>query len=301
MEQLLHFDRLAKIRDLTAESAQLADDYIISRLTPSTASMELFSSPVRFSALTLCLVTRGELTAEVNLEDITATQNCLLTLGPSSIVKPKSADWNKTEAYVLIVSSTFLEDLNLDANAIDLRAMLTRRPSPISQLTAQEAATLEHFFTLLRHNAVANADPMLAKNIGRSLVQALVYQMLQYAADHTAAEASGSPARPRRVNYVHEFISLVRLHHSRHRTIAFYASKLCISPKYLSHIIKESTGKSAADWIDQFVILEAKSLLRFSNKNVQQVAYALNFPTQSAFGKYFKHLTGLSPTEYQKT
>ena len=38
-----------------------------------------------------------------------------------------------------------------------------------------------------------------------------------------------------------------------------------------------------------------------SGKNIQQVAYALNFSNQSAFGKYFKHLTGMSPTEYQKS
>lgn len=96
-------------------------------------------------------------------------------------------------------------------------------------------------------------------------------------------------------------MNLVQLHHTHERSIAFYADKLFISPKYLSHIIKEATGRSAAAWIDEFVILEAKNMLRFSNKNIQQVAYALNFNTQSSFGKYFKHITGMSPTEYQKS
>ena len=83
--------------------------------------------------------------------------------------------------------------------------------------------------------------------------------------------------------------------------MSFYADKLCISPKYLSLLVKETTGKSAARWIDEFVLMEAKNLLRFSGKNVQQVAYALNFTNQSSFGKYFKHMTGQSPTEYQKS
>ena len=48
------------------------------------------------------------------------------------------------------------------------------------------------------------------------------------------------------------------------------------------------------------MILEAKNLLRYSGRNVQQVAYELNFPNQSAFGKYFKHITGMSPTEFQR-
>ena len=103
------------------------------------------------------------------------------------------------------------------------------------------------------------------------------------------------------MTYVHDFIGLVREHHRRERTVAFYADKLFISPKYLSLIIKETLGRSAAEIIDDYVILEAKNLLRFSGKDIQQVSYELNFPNQSSFGKYFKHLTGLSPSEYQHT
>ncbi len=94
---------------------------------------------------------------------------------------------------------------------------------------------------------------------------------------------------------------LVRKHFRYERTVGFYADKLCISPKYLSLVVKEATNRSAAQIIDEYVILEAKNLLRFSGKNVQQVAYELNFPNQSSFGKYFKHLTGMSPTEFQNS
>ncbi len=83
--------------------------------------------------------------------------------------------------------------------------------------------------------------------------------------------------------------------------MAFYADKLFISPKYLSLIIKEALGRSAAEVIDDYVILEAKNMLRFSGKNIQQVSYELNFPNQSSFGKYFKHLVGMSPSEYQRS
>ncbi|MDE6121446.1 MAG: helix-turn-helix domain-containing protein, partial [Muribaculaceae bacterium] len=106
---------------------------------------------------------------------------------------------------------------------------------------------------------------------------------------------------PRRSGYVHEFMKLVHLYYTRERSVSFYASKLFISPKYLSLLVKEATGHSAAWWIDSFVITEAKNLLRYSGKNIQQVAYALNFSNQSSFGKYFKHLIGMSPTEFQKS
>ena len=84
-------------------------------------------------------------------------------------------------------------------------------------------------------------------------------------------------------------------------SISVRSDKLFISPKYLSLLVKEATGRSAANWIDEYVIMEAKNMLRFSGRNIQQVTYDLNFPNQSSFGKYFKHLTGMSPTQYQRS
>ena len=79
----------------------------------------------------------------------------------------------------------------------------------------------------------------------------------------------------------------------------FYAEKLFVTPKHLSAVLKEISGKTAGEWIDHRVILEAKLLLRTTGMNIQEISVALNFSNQSFFGKYFKHLTGLSPREYR--
>ncbi len=81
--------------------------------------------------------------------------------------------------------------------------------------------------------------------------------------------------------------------------MGFYARELCITPKYLTTLIRRVSGKSVSEWIDIYVVLEAKALLRFSNRSVQEVAYALNFPNQSFFGSYFKRITGMSPSEFR--
>ncbi|MDE6038174.1 MAG: AraC family transcriptional regulator, partial [Duncaniella sp.] len=139
-------------------------------------------------------------------------------------------------------------------------------------------------------------------SIARCLIAALLYQVLNLVTRRLKDSPDEvRPSRSRRSTYVNEFMRLVHEHHVRERSVAFYAGKLFISPKYLSLIIKESTGRSATEVIDSYVILEAKNLLRFSGKNIQQVAYELNFPNQSSFGKYFKHLTGMSPSEYQRS
>ena len=86
------------------------------------------------------------------------------------------------------------------------------------------------------------------------------------------------------MSYVHEFGRLVHKYFRKERSVAFYADKLFISPKYLSLLVKEATGRSAANWIDEYVIMEAKNMLRFSGRNIQQVTYDLNFLTSHRSG-----------------
>ena len=102
-------------------------------------------------------------------------------------------------------------------------------------------------------------------------------------------------------NVVDHFMELVQEHYREQRLIGFYADKLCITPKYLSKLIKEHTGRSAGEWIDNHVILEARAMLQSSDMTIQQIAASLNFPNQSFFGKYFKRATGLSPKQYRSS
>ena len=101
-------------------------------------------------------------------------------------------------------------------------------------------------------------------------------------------------------NIVERFIALVEEHYREERLIGFYADKLCITPKYLSKLVKENTGRSAGEWIESHVILEARAMLQSSDMTIQQIASSLNFPNQSFFGKYFKRATGLSPKQYRR-
>ena len=80
----------------------------------------------------------------------------------------------------------------------------------------------------------------------------------------------------------------------------FYADKMCLTPKYLSKVIKEKSSKSASEWIDNYVTLEARALLKSTNMTIRQISDELNFPSQSFFGKYFKRHQGMSPKEYRK-
>ena len=73
-----------------------------------------------------------------------------------------------------------------------------------------------------------------------------------------------------------------------------------MTPKYLSLLVKNVSNRTAGEWIDNYVVLEAKALLSSSTLSNQEISDRLNFTNQSFFGKYFKQHVGISPTEYRK-
>ena len=73
-----------------------------------------------------------------------------------------------------------------------------------------------------------------------------------------------------------------------------------LTAKYMTTLVKKASGKPAIQWIEDYVILDAKTMLRSGRYSVQQVAEELNFPNQSFFGKYFKEAVGISPKKWIK-
>lgn len=81
--------------------------------------------------------------------------------------------------------------------------------------------------------------------------------------------------------------------------MAFYARELCLTPKYLSSVVKKTTNRTVTEWINETVVLDAKTQLKSSQMTVQQIANYLNFPTPSFFGRFFKKHTGMTPKAYR--
>ena len=96
-----------------------------------------------------------------------------------------------------------------------------------------------------------------------------------------------------------KLIRLIILHYKEERTVAFYARELCLTPKYLSSVVKKTTNRTVTEWINETVVLDAKTQLKSSQMTVQQIANYLNFPTPSFFGRFFKKHTGMTPKAYR--
>lgn len=96
------------------------------------------------------------------------------------------------------------------------------------------------------------------------------------------------------------FLTLVEKHADTQRETGFYAEKLCLTPKYLSRLVKQKTDRTAKEIICSYVSLQARTMLLGTDLTVQQISDALHFPSQSVFGKFFKKATGLSPRAYRQ-
>lgn len=286
------------IEKYSTRFSSFGTDYVFSHITGVESLDGLKSHIIRLGGMVVILCIDGEVDIDVNLHNYRLTRNSLIVLGPDSVVNINNLVQTDINAYIFIISQDFIRDINFELNLVATMSMTSNTP-PHLQLTDEEVSLMSRYLNLIHYNTVDNPDARFVRSISRSLIAAAVYQLMQFVNSRSERQAKTNLSR--RANYVKDFLHLVNLYHRQERGVAFYASKLFISPKYLSLIIKQSTGRSAAEWIDDYVILEAKNLLRFSGKNVQQIAYELNFTNQSSFGKYFKHLTGMSPTKFQQS
>lgn len=304
MEQSLRIAQLSGIKRFSFDYSKFGDDYMFSHFIPGDSALEYFFSPIRFEGILFVLCLKGKLEVEINLQQIELGSNSLLCLGPDKIISSKQTDFSEFEAYFLFMSPQFLRNINIDMNVMNNMGRMASLKSvrqPILSLSEEESQLLQKYMELLHYNTIKNTDELYIKNISRNIIASVIYQIFQFGEKYMPQERVEERPLSRRANYVQEFMRLMHENYRRERSVGFYADKLFISPKYLSLIIKEMTGRSAAEWIDECVILEAKNLLRYSGKNIQQVAYDLNFTNQSSFGKYFKHLTGMSPSQFVRS
>lgn len=143
---------------------------------------------------------------------------------------------------------------------------------------------------------MSDGNPDVIKGLALALSHTIISLMNRY---QKRVMTKSEFDEPRAQQLFDKFMKLLSAYHAKERSLQYYADKMCLTPKYVSSKVKEYSGKGALQWINEYVVLEAKMMLRYTEMNIQEIAYALNFSTQSAFGKYFKQQAGVSPRQYR--
>lgn len=285
IEQL---SKVGRSRVLNYDGKLMVSDHI--------AQEYLFEEPCRIDAILILVCLRGRLQYEVNLEQFEMNSSCILVSMPENIIQFKGSE--NLEAYAILISPAMLESI-----PYDLRQMANsylpikhhfRASVPLSHIEP-----LIPFYGLFK--AFLSRVTPETPDIILCLFQAFLLSVLGVMREHQmqVLDIDSTAARGSRLLY-QRFMDTLTTYHQRERSVQFYADKLCVTPKYLSMAIKEYSGRNPSDWICDYVIAEAKALLHYSQLSIQEVTFRLNFPTQSAFGKFFKQKTGYSPLQYQK-
>lgn len=266
-------------------------------IASTDARMHAFRYPCRIDAYIIGIGTEGETTQTFRLQEYRLKKDSLFIFPPKNILQ-QVGDPGGFKAHLIIITPNILQRTNIDAKRFT-PLLLQFASHPCLEVTPEESQMLRGFISMIESELRLPETEFTSGVIG-GLISALIYKVgtiLRHYLNEHPEEDKAVLSRPE--EYFRRFTALLGEHYLQERSVAFYARKLCITPKYLTTMVKHVSGKSASDWIDSYVIMEAKTLLKYSHMSVQEISYSLNFPNQSFFGSYFKRNTGMSPSQYK--
>lgn len=244
--------------------------------------------PYRIKEGRIAIIKQGYARVLINLIEETFQPDKMLLIVPNSILQliEVSPDF---DMQMVAMDSEFLPITGKDDFFTHLSQL---QKNIILSLTPQESYQFKSYFDLMWN--ILQESPFHREVIQHLLVS-LLYN-IEYLA-HNNGNAQNHQTRQEEI--FQRFISLVNTYSKKERNVVFYADKLCLTPRYLNTVVRQTSQQTVMDWINQSIILEAKVLLKHSNLLVYQISDELNFPNPSFFCKFFKRMTGITPREYQ--
>lgn len=251
------------------------------------------SDYLRSGTMGLLLCTSGSMEVEMDFKRYRFTPSDMLCLTNDQIVRIRhiSPDF---KARFVIIGDTLWKEIWREMERL---APFYTSVKEMPRITVNEAQqrTLFHYLEIVKEKFENRSTPY-NDTIGKKIFSALIYEIRQIYAQAQIQP----PVADKKEKVLQQFVLLVTAHFRKERRIAFYASRFKVTPKYLSSVVRENSGLTAGEWIDNYVVAEISLLLRTTAMSIKEIADELNFPDQSFLGKYFKRHTGLTPKEYRK-
>jgi AraC family transcriptional regulator, transcriptional activator of pobA len=227
----------------------------------------------------IALVYEGERTLRVGIQDFTLKAGDLLVIGPSMIRQWLDSRWDIKQTALFFTPSLFTAPIN--AHFLSDSPIFRQGIQHVISLEESVFQNLHQIFEALKNNQSSS-----------KIVAALTLAIIETVESLHPENQIVNHKVSRKQQITKSFCSLINTHYLENKEVNFYADKLNITPKYLSEVIKDETGKSPKNLIEQLLMQEAKSLLK-------QISYWLGFDDPSYFTKAFKVSENLTPFEYR--
>lgn len=253
-------------------------------------SMLRSSVQVDFIMILFCL--KGELSFVLNKEQITLRTNDVCVIKNNDVGKALAFN---AEVFIIGFSNTNYFENMYSSNVWEFRNFyLFNNHFSISSHDMQSYYGL---YQMMRSKLTEESFIPKRDFVSKSLsLMGVIFQNIVM----QSMEQRSSQLNQRNQLLFEQFITLLKCHFRQQHSLQFYAEKLCLTPKYMSQIINEVSGHFASDWITQYLMDEAKTLLLDGRHTTSQVADALGFQNASYFTRFFKRETGLTPSQYQR-
>ncbi|WP_165021211.1 MULTISPECIES: helix-turn-helix domain-containing protein [unclassified Dysgonomonas] len=284
---------LLEIENVRLKSPYIINDFIISNTQKGPMDdMISFNVPFVIDGITFCICKRGTTQVRVNYKEYTVDENSILTILPKQIIESLS----NTDDLLLEVFSfsfDFISDFPFPKNMDMLRKVAL---NPVLHTSESNIQNLLRYHSFIAET-FSNQNLLYLKETIQGLLYALLVELASmYMEDENISTRS---KKSRAEEVTEQFMLLLLRGQSKERFVSFYANEMCITPKYLSDVVRKVTGRTANSWIEEVFILNAKMLLRSTSLTVLELSEELNFASPTYFGRFFKKVTGMTPLEYR--
>ena len=283
----------SSIEDITPADHRIGDDILlIDNSHTMRAELSSDNEPFRIDMTMAIIYEQGSADLKINMRDYHIEAPAVLLVLNDQIYQ-SAGHSEDLRSKVILMSRSFSDSLFANSGEIlPLKSSIMK--NPVMKIENEENV-FGQFFQLLQNIAASPRQEFKIES-ARHLTLSMFYGYSHL--KHEVNEVKCTNSRQEEI--FTKFTELLERHHKKEREIAFYADKMCMTSKHLSQVIKDYTGKTALGIIEEYVISEAKSMLLSTTMSIQQISDELNFPSQSVFGKYFKRVAGISPSEYRK-
>lgn len=249
------------------------------------------NAPVKFTSHVSIFIKKGECIGDINLIKHHIKAPCVVNIKAKQILQIESVS-DDIDASFVVLSKKLVDNLFMFINSANIFSLASH--TNVVNITDSDSIELSKLYADLENLTMEYNMPQYA-------FQSILFTLVAFffRKGHLYYEKLNAPNYTSQGRITDKFLSLVQQNFKEQRFLEFYSDKLSITPKHLSRTIKQHTGSTAVEWIERYVILEAKVMLKSSSMTIQQIADELHFPSQSFFGKYFKKNVGVSPKEFR--
>ncbi len=276
----------------TWKEAKYMDNGLV--LTDHIADAPIPQTPARMNFILMALCQQGTATYDIDTRQQTVKSGDLLFISEGHIVNNYQASSDFSCLCILVSTAYYHSFVQNVKNVSSL--LLFSMNNPVVALTPREIEVYTNYYRVIGEK-IQDTKHHYQDELVKTWLLAMFYDMSNVI---WRVERNEKKAQSRADVVFSRFIRLLEEHYRKERRVSWYAKQLAITPKYLSETVKEVSKRTPNDWIDHYVVLEIRVLLKNSTKSIKEITEELHFPNQSFLGKYFKEHVGVSPLAYRK-